>query len=74
MESNKPTNITNTEKTGVKIIIFRVNSIYGMSLAVEKGAGLASLPDYMVAEKPNLLRVLPNLEGPSYQTYFVYTE
>ena len=53
---------------------FRVNSIYGMSLAVEKGAGLASLPDYMVAEKPHLVRVLPNLEGPSYQTYFVYTE
>jgi len=53
---------------------FRVNSIYGMSLAVEKGAGLASLPDYMVAEKPNLVRVLPNIGGPSYQTYFVYTE
>ena len=53
---------------------FRVNSIYGISLAVEKGAGLASLPDYMVAEKPHLVRVLPNLEGPSYQTYFVYTE
>ncbi len=53
---------------------FRVNSIYGMSLAVEKGAGLASLPDYMVAEKPNLVRILPNIGGPSYQTYFVYTE
>jgi len=53
---------------------FRVNSIYGISLAVEKGAGLASLPDYIVAEKSNLVRVLPNLEGPSYQTYFVYTE
>jgi DNA-binding transcriptional LysR family regulator len=53
---------------------FRVNSIYGISLAIEKGAGLASLPDYMVSEKPNLVRVLPNLEGPSYQTYFVYTE
>ena len=53
---------------------FRVNSIYGMSLAVEKGAGLASLPDYMVADKPHLVRVLPNIEGPSYQTYFVYTE
>ena len=53
---------------------FRVNSIYGISLAIEKGAGLASLPDYMVADKPNLVRVLPNLEGPSYQTYFVYTE
>ena len=45
-----------------------------MSVAVENGAGLASLPDYMVADKPNLVRILPNLEGPSYQTYFVYTE
>ncbi len=53
---------------------FRVNSIYGMSLAVENGAGLASLPDYMVADKPHLVRVLSNIEGPSYQTYFVYTE
>jgi len=53
---------------------FRVNSIYGMSLAIEKGAGLASLPDYMVADKPHLVRVLTNLEGPSYQTYFVYSE
>ena len=53
---------------------FRVNSIYGIALAVENGAGLASLPDYMVAEKSNLVRVLPNIEGPSYQTYFVYTE
>ena len=53
---------------------FRVNSIYGMSLAIEKGAGLASLPDYMIADKPHLVRVLPNLEGPSYQTYFVYSE
>tara|TARA_Y100001960_G_scaffold312831_1_gene375025 strand:- start:734 stop:1621 length:888 start_codon:yes stop_codon:yes gene_type:complete len=53
---------------------FRVNSIYGISLAVEKGAGLASIPDYMVANKPNLVKVLPNLDGPSYQTYFVYTE
>ena len=45
-----------------------------MSLAVEKGAGLASLPDYMVADKPHLVRVPPTVEGPSYQTYFVYTE
>ena len=53
---------------------FRVNSIYAMSLAIEKGSGLASLPDYMVADKPQLVRVLPNVEGPSYQTYFVYSE
>jgi len=60
--------------TGKRRPKFRINSIYGMSLAVESGAGLASLPDYMVADKPNLVRVLPNLEGPSYQTYFVYSE
>tara|TARA_Y100000590_G_C15544322_1_gene948242 strand:+ start:6 stop:893 length:888 start_codon:yes stop_codon:yes gene_type:complete len=59
---------------GKRIPKFRVNSIYGISLAVENGAGLASLPDYMVADKPHLVRILPNLEGPSYQTYFVYTE
>ncbi len=53
---------------------FRVNSIYAMSLAIEKGSGLASLPDYMVSDKPQLVRVLPNIEGPSYQTYFVYSE
>ena len=53
---------------------FRVNSIYAMSLAIERGSGLASLPDYMVADKPQLVRVLPNIEGPSYQTYFVYSE
>ena len=27
-----------------------------------------------LADKPQLVRVLPNLEGPSYQTYFVYSE
>ena len=62
------------KKKGKRIPKFRLNSIYGISLAVEKGAGLASIPDYMAADKPNLVRVLPFLEGPSYQTYFVYTE
>jgi len=62
------------KQNGKRRAKFRVNSIYGMSLAIEKGAGLASLPDYMVADKPHLVRVLPNLEGPSYQTYFVYSE
>ena len=59
--------LPNKEKSKAK---FRINSIYGISLAVEKGAGLASLPDYMVADKPHLIRVLPNLEGPSYQKMF----
>ena len=28
-------------------------ALYGMSLAVENGAGIAALPDYMVADKPH---------------------
>ena len=53
---------------------FTVNSIYGMSLAVENDAGLAALPNYIVADKPQLVRILPTLQGPLYQTYFVYPE
>ena len=59
------------KESGKRKAKFRVNSIYGISLAIEKGAGLASLPDYMAADKSHLVRVLPNLEGPSYQTYFL---
>ena len=61
-------------KRGKRRFKFAVNSIYGMSLAVENGAGLAALPNYMVADKTQLVRVFPNLQGPLYQTYFVYPE
>ena len=61
-------------KRGKRRSKFTVNSIYGMSLAVEKDAGLAALPNYIVADKPQLVRILPTLQGPLYQTYFVYPE
>ena len=61
-------------KRGKRRSKFVVNSIYGMSLAVENDAGLAALPNYIVADKPQLVRVLPTLQGPLYQTYFVYPE
>ena len=61
-------------KRGKRRSKFAVNSIYGMSLAVENDAGLAALPNYIVADKPQLVRVLPTLQGPLYQTYFVYPE
>ena len=44
-----------------------------MSLAIEKGGG--SLTSGLHGGRnPQLVRVLPNLEGPSYQTYFVYSD
>ena len=52
----------------------RVNNIYGIYRAVRSGLGLASLPDYMIPDDVNLVKVLPDLAGPSIQAYFVYPE
>jgi len=54
--------------------ILKVNNIYGLLLAVESGLGIASLPDYIVRGHGNLLRVLPDHKGPTFDTYFVYPE
>jgi DNA-binding transcriptional LysR family regulator len=52
----------------------RVNNIYGIYRAARSGLGLASLPDYMIPDDVNLVKVLPDLAGPSIQAYFVYPE
>ncbi|GBD44362.1 HTH-type transcriptional regulator DmlR [bacterium HR40] len=50
----------------------RINNVYGMLRAAERGAGLASLPDYLASTSFRLQQVLPELEGPSFTAYFVY--
>ena len=52
--------------------IMKVNSVYGLLLAVQSGVGLAALPDYIVYNVPNLTKVLPNETGKPTETYFVY--
>jgi len=54
--------------------VLRVNNIYGIYRAVKSGMGIASLPDFMVREDKELIRVLTDLEGPSVDAYFVYPE
>ena len=54
--------------------VLRVNSIYGIFRAVQSGLGIAALPDYMSREAGNLVEVLPEIEGPSIDVYFVYPE
>lgn len=49
-----------------------VNTIYGVMKTVEAGMGIAALPDYVARENPRLERVLPQLEGPDFEVYFVY--
>lgn len=51
---------------------FKVNSLIAMLKAVESGVGLAALPDYMAKDAPLITKVLPNLERPSTEVYFVY--
>ena len=52
--------------------IMKVNSVYGLLLAVQSGVGLAALPDYIVYNVPNLTKVLPNETGKPTETHFVY--
>lgn len=51
---------------------FRVNNIYGVLKAVESGYGLGLLPDYIIRHHPDVVRVLPDVEVPHFDTYFVY--
>lgn len=61
-------------RNGVKQPVFRVNNSYGILRAVESGLGVGALPDYMVRSHDKVQRVLPDLEGPAYDTYIVYPE
>ncbi len=52
--------------------LLEINNVYGMLQAVESGFGIASVPDYMARGNQNLVKVLPDLPGPSFDVYFIY--
>ena len=54
--------------------VMKVNSIYGLLLAVQSGVGLAALPDYITISVPNIVKVLPQNAGPKTEAYFVYPQ
>jgi len=54
--------------------VLRLNNLYGIYRAIHSGLGIAALPDYMITESSNLVRILPELSGPSIEAYFVYPE
>ncbi|MDX1712064.1 MAG: LysR family transcriptional regulator [Rhodovibrionaceae bacterium] len=51
-----------------------VNNVYAIMRAVQAGAGLGALPEFMVQGTTDLVHVLPELEGPQIDAYFVYPE
>lgn len=50
----------------------KVNAIYGMMQACRAGIGIAMLPDYVTENEAKLTRILPGIELPAYEAYFVY--
>ena len=52
--------------------VMKVNSVYGLLLAVQSGVGLAALPDYIAHNKRGITKVLPNEPGKPTETHFVY--
>ncbi len=54
--------------------VMKVNSVYGLLLAVQSGVGLAALPDYLTLKQPNIVKVLPNVKGPITEAHFVYPQ
>ena len=54
--------------------VMKVNSVYGLLLAVQSGVGLAALPDYITVNVPNIVKVLPKIEGPITEAHFVHPQ
>ncbi len=57
-----------------RIPALQVNNVPSIKLAVQRGAGIAMLPDYMVGKDSGLVQLLPETEVPSYDTYFCYPD
>jgi DNA-binding transcriptional LysR family regulator len=54
--------------------LLEVNSTQAVLLAIRSGLGIGALPDFVVTENPDLVRILPDLKGPKVDVYFVYPE
>ena len=52
--------------------LMKVNSVYGLLLAVQSGVGLAALPDYITYNVNGISKVLPDEPGKPTETHFVY--
>jgi DNA-binding transcriptional LysR family regulator len=54
--------------------VLRINNISGILQATETGMGIAALPDYVAAERKSLVRLLPEIEGPTFDVHLVYCD
>jgi DNA-binding transcriptional LysR family regulator len=54
--------------------VLTVNNVYAILRACQSGVGLAAFPAYLVEGITNLVRVLPEVDSPRIDAYFVYPE
>lgn len=57
-----------------RIATLQINDILSIKRAVQRGAGIAMLPDYIVDKEAGLVQLLPETEVPSFDTYFAYPD
>jgi DNA-binding transcriptional LysR family regulator len=57
-----------------RVPTLQINDILSIKRAVQSGAGIAMLPDYVVGKESGLVQLLPETEVPSFDTYFAYPE
>lgn len=51
----------------------QMNDLQSIKRAVQRGVGIAMLPDYIVDKASGLVQLLPGTEVPSFDTYFCYS-
>ena len=54
--------------------VLTVNNVYSILRAVQSGLGIAQFAKFMGEEQHGLVQVLPEVEGPRMEAYFVYPE
>jgi len=62
------------QRPGAKGRLVRINNLTGILQAVEAGVGIGVVPDYVAAEHPDLERVLPEVDAPSFDVHLVYAD
>ncbi len=59
---------------GKRVSTLQINDILSIKRAVQRGAGIAMLPDYIIDKEAGLVQLLPETEVPSFDTYFAYPD
>ena len=62
------------EENNPRVPVLEINSIMSIKRAVQRGIGIAMLPDYAVEPDAGLVQLLGDVALPSFDTYFVYPE